>query len=180
MKGDVPGLFWRDGRPRWVASPSQRRAGLKGLDLKDAEGNWLPLEAAREEAKRLNKKALTTSDVNEQTAERRTRPKKWRPLRVRKPQEDAPSKLVKGYVYAMKFEDKIKIGFSKQPLKRMHEMMTGMPVAPLIIAVPGSMWDEGRLHWSLRRFHLQGEWFSADERVIKRLIKLALGTSTIS
>lgn len=35
------GLIWRDGRPRWEPSPASRKAGLKGLDLKDLDGNFL-------------------------------------------------------------------------------------------------------------------------------------------
>lgn len=35
------GLSWRDGRPRWEPSPSSRAAGLKGRDLKHADGSWL-------------------------------------------------------------------------------------------------------------------------------------------
>lgn len=34
------GLKWREGRPRWEPSPSNRKAGLKGLDLRDGAA-WL-------------------------------------------------------------------------------------------------------------------------------------------
>lgn len=35
------GLKWRDGRPRWEPSPANRACGFGGLDLKDADGNWM-------------------------------------------------------------------------------------------------------------------------------------------
>lgn len=48
-----PYLVMRDGRPRWVPGPRIRHA-FKGQDLKDANGNWLGLEAAIARAKALN------------------------------------------------------------------------------------------------------------------------------
>ncbi len=42
QRKDVPpGWTWRDGRPRWVPSPTLRKAGWKGHDLKDKRGQWL-------------------------------------------------------------------------------------------------------------------------------------------
>ncbi|MFN4288938.1 MAG: hypothetical protein ACK4E3_10640 [Brevundimonas sp.] len=35
------GLKWRDGRPRWEPSPSSRRAGIGGVDLREADGTWM-------------------------------------------------------------------------------------------------------------------------------------------
>lgn len=35
------GLVWRDGRPRWEPSPSSRKAGLSGMDLRAPGGAWL-------------------------------------------------------------------------------------------------------------------------------------------
>lgn len=48
-----PYLVWRDGRPRWVPGPRLRHA-FKARDLKDADGNWLGIEAAIAAAKVLN------------------------------------------------------------------------------------------------------------------------------
>jgi hypothetical protein len=42
QRSGVPaGWHWREGRPRWIPSPSLRKAGWKGLDLKDPAGRWL-------------------------------------------------------------------------------------------------------------------------------------------
>jgi hypothetical protein len=35
------GFAWRGGRPRWIPSPTRRKAGWRALDLKDAWGRWL-------------------------------------------------------------------------------------------------------------------------------------------
>ncbi|MBO9502055.1 hypothetical protein [Brevundimonas sp. A19_0] len=53
--GDAPANWqWRDGRPRWTPSPTLRRAGWRGLDLKDATGRWLSDGASRDRAHALN------------------------------------------------------------------------------------------------------------------------------
>lgn len=50
--GQLPaGWTWRDGRPRWKASPTLRKAGWRDRDLKDGAGQWLTegpsIDAAR-------------------------------------------------------------------------------------------------------------------------------------
>lgn len=48
---DVPmGWTWRDGRPRWIPSPTLRGQGWKGCDLKDKAGAWLGRGASLERA----------------------------------------------------------------------------------------------------------------------------------
>lgn len=50
-QGVLPaGFQWRDGRPRWVPSPTRRSQGWKGVDLKDAWGKWLAKGQAVERA----------------------------------------------------------------------------------------------------------------------------------
>jgi hypothetical protein len=49
--GDLPaGFVWREGRPRWIPSPTRRAQGWRGHDLKDQWGKWLPMGAAIERA----------------------------------------------------------------------------------------------------------------------------------
>lgn len=55
-RGLVPaGFQWRDGRPRWFAHDKLRAAGWKGVDLKDARGDWLPKGDAIERAEDIVK-----------------------------------------------------------------------------------------------------------------------------
>jgi len=60
-----PFLKWRDGRPRWEPSPKLRRLGLKGRDLKDNAGSWLPLAEAVLSAQAINQ------DLASQAGQRR-------------------------------------------------------------------------------------------------------------
>ena len=52
-KGIPPGWTWRDGRPRWVPSPTLRQAGWKGLDLKDERGAYLARGASIDRAEAI-------------------------------------------------------------------------------------------------------------------------------
>jgi hypothetical protein len=54
QRSGVPaGWHWRDGHPRWIPSPTLRRAGWKGRDLKDAAGRWLARGASIDAAQAL-------------------------------------------------------------------------------------------------------------------------------
>lgn len=53
--GQMPaGWTWRDGRPRWIPSPTLRKAGWKGYDLKDGAGAWLGRGPSVEKAEAIN------------------------------------------------------------------------------------------------------------------------------
>ena len=54
QRSGVPaGWHWRDARPRWVPSPTLRRAGWKGFDLRDAAGRWLSKGASIDAAQAI-------------------------------------------------------------------------------------------------------------------------------
>lgn len=53
-QGDLPaGFTWRDGRPRWIPSPTRRAQGWRAIDLKDAWGHWLKKGPALERAQAI-------------------------------------------------------------------------------------------------------------------------------
>ncbi len=57
----------------------------------------------------------------------------------------------------------IKIGRSKDPVKRLKQLQTGNPnKLKLIATFEKEGWKENILHERLRPFRLQGEWFSYD------------------
>jgi len=51
----TPYLKWRNGRPRWEPGPGLRRAGFKGRNLQDDNGDWLSYGLAIEAAQKLNR-----------------------------------------------------------------------------------------------------------------------------
>ena len=57
----------------------------------------------------------------------------------------------------------IKVGRSKDPQKRLKQLQTGNPnKLKLIASFKGEGWKEKTLHERLRRYRLEGEWFSYD------------------
>lgn len=52
---DAPANWqFRDGRPRWIPSPTLRKAGWKARDLRDDKGAFLPEGASRDAARTIN------------------------------------------------------------------------------------------------------------------------------
>ena len=47
------GFKWREGRPRWEPSPTRRKQGWRGVDLKDAWGRWQTKGVAVERAQAI-------------------------------------------------------------------------------------------------------------------------------
>ena len=57
----------------------------------------------------------------------------------------------------------IKVGRSKNPLKRLKQLQTGNPnKLKLIASFKGEGWKEKSIHERLDRYRLEGEWFSYD------------------
>ncbi|GCA49265.1 T5orf172 domain protein [Sinorhizobium sp. KGO-5] len=189
-------LVWRDGRPRWEPSPTARSLGFKGRDLKDEEGNWLPLAEATAAAEEVNRKVdelraevrrRITAPPEDPTLEAlpkrideivRTREaRRWKRIAS----SDAPSLHKAGYIYFLWAGDAVKIGFSVNPLRRLTGLETGVsaPIARIAI-VPGTLAAERRLH---NRFHKQrshGEWFRATKELNRILMDMIeQGTANI-
>lgn len=65
-----------------------------------------------------------------------------------------------GFVYFIRRADFVKIGFSTDPDARLRQIRMNTPdKLELLLAVPGTMKDERRLHADLKRMRHQGEWF---------------------
>jgi hypothetical protein len=93
-----------------------------------------------------------------------------------KPVPDKPtSREAKGYVYFLWVGDRIKIGFSNNPLHRMGQLHTGVSERPkMMIAKAGSRDDETKLHRSLSTYRTKGEWFVASATVINAMMTFAI------
>jgi hypothetical protein len=71
------------------------------------------------------------------------------------------------YIYFIKADDRVKIGFSHDPLKRMKELQTGQHRSLRLMGViEGSLGDEKALHKRFAQYRTRGEWFRLSEEVI--------------
>jgi hypothetical protein len=67
-----------------------------------------------------------------------------------------------GYVYFIRFADRIKIGWSSRPYRRIAEL----PHDEVLAIVPGTIEDERAYHQQFSSLHEQGEWFRLDQELI--------------
>jgi len=68
----------------------------------------------------------------------------------------------RGYVYFAFVGDRVKIGFSVRPLRRIDAMITALHEKPrMIVALRGTMADERALHQRFAPVQTDGEWFEA-------------------
>lgn len=109
-----------------------------------------------------------------------------RTLRARKPKPSTdgtrqkgryriPAFPITGRVYFISGGDLIKIGYAKQPLKRLTSLKSGSPYElTLIASMAGSMALERHLHDRFADLRQNGEWFRADPKLL-RFIREAAG-----
>jgi hypothetical protein len=162
MTHGVPYFYWRDGRPRWMASAALRRYGWRGRDLKDANGNWLPLKEAIEACEALNREVAAGNLPPDATAVRRQSllGQVYRRKRRQRMRERV------GFVYFIVCGELVKIGFSNNPVKRLDNLMTGMPEeVSAFVSVRGTQRDEARLIESFDADRKRGEWFYLTTRL---------------
>lgn len=72
-----------------------------------------------------------------------------------------------GFVYFVKSSGQIKIGFSKDAIKRVIALRTGSAEAiELLGTIPATLQIERFIHWQFRSFRIHGEWFRADPELV--------------
>ncbi|MDP3554860.1 GIY-YIG nuclease family protein [Methylocystis sp.] len=132
------------------------------MDFKDAQGNWLPLQIALEEAAKLNKQAELTRVANSEKEA------------YREPPQRRPRSVTRGYVYFMFCANHVKIGFSKNPARRMREMGTARAEdVKILIAAQATQHQERLVQEAMRTHHFRGEWFRADDEIFTFAIDCA-------
>jgi hypothetical protein len=71
-----------------------------------------------------------------------------------------------GYVYFIRQQDKIKIGYSKNVDARLRQLQTSSPVKlELVGYIEGDQETEKQLHELFDDYRLSGEWFSYSEEI---------------
>lgn len=137
----IPYYVVLKGNGYWRTTPRMKQLGFADIRCgKDSE-------AARDIAKRCNKG--------------------WQAIRSGKPavikadalNADGPI----GYVYFLRVRDRIKIGFSRNPVSRFSGLVTGLGDATTsFVSVRGTREHERRLHRQFKAFKTSGEWFAVN------------------
>ena len=96
--------------------------------------------------------------------------------RQRRPQPAPGGDTAGEVVYFVRAGEAVKIGRTKNLARRLRALATGS-AAPLelLAAVPGGRELEARLHRQWRHLHLRGEWFRADEALVRSAREQAAG-----
>jgi hypothetical protein len=73
---------------------------------------------------------------------------------------------MKGFVYAIGDNDRVKIGWSEDPIRRLNKIRSDCPdVAHLLGLIPATRQQEAEAHKLLARWCIQREWFRRDGAV---------------
>lgn len=68
----------------------------------------------------------------------------------------------RGYVYFIRFSERIKIGWSRAP----HKRIANLPFDEVLAVVPGTIQQERRYHERFAHLRTTGEWFRAEPELI--------------
>jgi hypothetical protein len=80
-------------------------------------------------------------------------------------------------VYFIRAGDAIKIGRTGNMAARLRSLATASAVAlELLATMPGGRQVEARLHRQWRHLHIRGEWFRADEELLRYIREQAAGS----
>lgn len=67
-----------------------------------------------------------------------------------------------GFVYFIRFSDRVKIGFSQDPDNRLR----ALPHDEVLGVFPGTRLNERQLHAAFADLRQTGEWFTLDDRIL--------------
>jgi hypothetical protein len=87
--------------------------------------------------------------------------------------------IAKGYIYFATYNDRIKIGYSKNPWARIRDLAIAVPEIKLIKAIQADKISEKILHEEFRHLSIDREWFKFDKE-IKKYIEGNLTTCDVS
>jgi hypothetical protein len=139
-----------------------RSIGIVGKDLIHNDGRWYSIEEARSYAEQH---IALAREAGKNIVTHRV---------LRTPRAGTKSG---GFIYFLWSGNHIKIGYSADPLRRLAELSTSLPLGVRsLVCVPGTVRDERRLHHALKLHRRKGEWFAATLPVVQTLQHvLALG-----
>lgn len=74
-----------------------------------------------------------------------------------------------GFVYFIRFSDRIKIGWSGDPQRRIRDL----PHDEILAIIPGTIADERQYHFRFHYLRVYGEWFKAEQDLVDFVATLA-------
>jgi hypothetical protein len=158
-KVSIKHISWRNGRPRFNPGPTMRALGYVGRDLRDEKGRWLS----------LHETIAFSHDVGTEVSQKKGMAKGQ--SLAPKPK---PAKLTNraGYIYFLRCDGRMKIGFTTNPLKRLMVLKTAVSheIDGMAI-IPGTEREERRAHLYLGRHRRHGEWFDCHPDVTKVMVR---------
>jgi len=80
-----------------------------------------------------------------------------------------------GWVYFVRFGDRIKIGYSTKP----HRRLRNLPVDAVLGAIPGSLESERALHVKFGGSRIVGEWFHDAPDLLVHIRQLTTGCADV-
>ena len=87
-----------------------------------------------------------------------------------RPQAAAGGAMAGEVVYFVRAGGAVKIGRTGNLAARLRALATGSAVPlELLAALPGGRREEARLHREWRHLHVRGEWFRADEALLRSI-----------
>lgn len=89
---------------------------------------------------------------------------------------EVASLTTKGYVYYVEANKRIKIGFSKNPWSRIHDLRVSVPKAKLLASEAGTLELENKRHAQFKTDRIEGEWFKPSKSLLWH-IKSIVGDS---
>jgi hypothetical protein len=78
-----------------------------------------------------------------------------------------------GYVYAVESGDAVKIGWAKDPVRRLSELRVGSPVLLRLVGVmKADRMREKEIHAACDKWRIRGEWFKNEGAVLSFIERL--------
>jgi hypothetical protein len=88
---------------------------------------------------------------------------KWLASRGQFKMPAMPSPSARGYVYFIRLGNRVKIGYSRNPVERFKDL----PVEEVLAIIPGSEVDERTNLLRFAHLRITGEWFKAAPELLK-------------
>jgi len=106
---------------------------------------------------------------------------RWQEVRrARKGKAGREAIATGGFVYFLRFGDRLKIGYSRTPLARTNYLLTVVPgKLDTCLIVAGSRQDEKRLHQRFNAYRQNGEWFVASKPILLTMMRSAMAGSVV-